>query len=175
MFTLRRKELHDSHVQSAEMNGTSCFGVKRQCAISKMLAHFNVHTGYPPDVMHDVFEGKVSVELAHCLALLISMKYFDLDTLNRHILQFPFKWGDKTNKPHEIPHTFTARKTIGGNAHENWALLRHLPFIIGHLVPDGEMAWQILMDLKDIVELVVAPTHTDESIAYLEGKISEHT
>lgn len=30
------------------------------------------------------------------------------------------------------------------------------------------------MDLKDIVELVVAPTHTDESIAYLEGNISEH-
>lgn len=36
------------------------------------------------------------------------------------------------------------------------------------------MAWQILLDLKDIVELVVAPTHTDESIAYLECKISEH-
>lgn len=29
------------------------------------------------------------------------------------------------------------------------------------------------MDLKDIVELVVAPAHTDESIAYLECKISE--
>lgn len=36
------------------------------------------------------------------------------------------------------------------------------------------MARQILLDLKDIVELVVAPTHTDESIAYLEGNISEH-
>lgn len=30
------------------------------------------------------------------------------------------------------------------------------------------------MDLKDIVELVVAPTHTDESIDYLEFKISDH-
>ena len=36
------------------------------------------------------------------------------------------------------------------------------------------MAWQILLDLKDIVELVVAPKHTDKSIVYVEGKISEH-
>lgn len=48
-----------------------------------------------------------------------------------------------------------------------------MPFIIGYLVPEDEMAWQILLDLKDIVELVVAPVHTDESIAYLEGNTSE--
>lgn len=171
---LRTRELHESHVQTAELTGTSCFGVKRHCSISKTLEHFNVLTGYPPDVMHDIFEGIVPVELARCLALLISKKYFDLDTLNKLVLQFPFKWGDKTNRPHEIPRTFSTRKTIGGNCHENWALLRSLPFIIGHLVPEEEMAWQLLMDLKDIVELVVAPTHTDESIAYLEFKISDH-
>lgn len=28
--------------------------------------------------------------------------------------------------------------------------------------------------MANTVGLVVAPTHTDESIAYLEGKISEH-
>lgn len=49
-----------------------------------------------------------------------------------------------------------------------------LPFLIGHVVPEGEPAWQVLMDLKDIVELVVSPVHTDESISYLEMKISEH-
>lgn len=173
-FTLRTKELHDSHVTSAQENGTSCFGVKRHCVITKTLAHFSVHTGYPPDIMHDLFEGIVPVELARCLALLISKKYFSLQTLNKSILHFPYKWADKTNRPHVIPHTFSTRATIGGNAHENWALIRLLPLIIGHLVPEGEMAWQILLDLKDIVELVVAPTHTDESIAYLGGKISEH-
>ncbi|XP_034096114.1 uncharacterized protein LOC117562389 isoform X1 [Gymnodraco acuticeps] len=173
-FSLRTKELHDSHVKSAQENGASCFGVKRHCSITQSLDHFSIHTGYPPDIMHDIFEGLVPVELARCLALLISKKYFNLETLNKSILQFPYKWADKTNRPHVIPHTFSKRKTIGGNAHENWALLRLLPFIIGHLVPEGEIAWQILLDLKDIAELVVAPRQTDESIAYLEGKISEH-
>lgn len=41
-------------------------------------------------------------------------------------------------------------------------------------MPEDEPAWQVLMDLKDIVEPVVSPVHTDESIAYLDGKVSEH-
>lgn len=140
--------------------------------LTNNLAHFNVLSGYPPDIMHDVFEGVVPVELAHCLHVMMTKKYFSLEHLNKSILGFPYKWSDKTNKPHPIPQTFS--KTIGGNAHENWALLRFLPLIIGHLVPEDEKAWQVLMDLKDIVELLVAPTHTDESIAYLDCKISEH-
>lgn len=144
---IRTKELHDSHVTSAQENGASCFGVKRHCVITKTLAHFSVQTGYPPDIMHDLFEGIVPVKLAQCLALLISKKYFSLQTLNKSILHFPYKWADKTNRPHVIPHTFSTWATIGGNAHDNWALIRLLPFIIGHLVPEGEMAWQILLDL----------------------------
>lgn len=38
-------------------------------------------------------------------------------------------------------------------------------------MPEGEPAWVVLMDLKDIVELIVAPVHTDESIAYLKAKL----
>ena len=69
------------------------------------------------------------------------------------------------------------RKTIGGNAiynNENWNLLRLLPFLIGPKIPEHEPAWQVLLDLKEIVELVVAPVHNNESIAYLECKISDH-
>lgn len=30
------------------------------------------------------------------------------------------------------------------------------------------------MTLKDVVELVMAPAHTDETVGYMESKISEH-
>lgn len=49
-----------------------------------------------------------------------------------------------------------------------------LPLIVGLLIPEGDPAWQILLTLKDIVELVVAPVHTLETVAYLDFKISEH-
>lgn len=114
--------------------------------------------------MHDLFKGVIPVELARCISLLISKKYFSLDFLNTFIQTFPYKWGDKTNRPHAIPCSFTSSNTIGGNAHENWTLLRLLPFVIGRIVPEDEPAWLVILDLKDIVELVVAPVHTDETI-----------
>ena len=82
--------------------------------------------------------------------------------------------GGKTNRPHAIPQSFTSRNSIGGNAHENWNVLRLLPFIIGQIVPENEPAWQVILHLKDIVELVVAPVHTEETVAYLEVKIFDH-
>lgn len=72
-----------------------------------------------------------------------------------------------------MPLNVASRKTIGGNSQENWSL-RFFPFLVGQKVPAEEPAWKILTDLKDIVDLIVSPVHTEESIAYLRFKISEH-
>ncbi len=173
-FSLRKRESYDAHLKSAQQTGSCCFGVKKECVFSTHLAHFHVLSGYPPDVMHDVFEGVVPFELKHCLSMLLSKKYFTFEFLNECVVNFPYKWTDKTNSPHAIPRSMFSQNTIGGNAHENWNLIRLLPLLVGHMVPEDEPAWLVLMDLKDIVELVVSPVHTDESIAYLDGKISEH-
>ena len=173
-FSLRSKDRHREHVKHAVESGKPCVGVKRPCVLTENLSHFDVTTGYPPDILHDLLEGVVPVELAQCLALLISKKYFSLDTLNKVILGFPYKGEDKTNRPHIVPETFSTRNTIGGNAAENWTLLRLLPFMIGDVLPDSEPVWQIILDLKEIVELAVAQIHTEESIGYLQFKISDH-
>lgn len=47
-------------------------------------------------------------------------------------------------------------------------------FWLDHLYLKNEPAWHVLMDLKDITELVVAPVHSDDSPAFLECKIIEH-
>lgn len=63
---------------------------------------------------------------------------------------------------------------MGGSAHDNWCLLHLLPLIIGLKVPDNDPVWQMLMTLKDIIELVMSPVHTEESICYLDSLSSEH-
>lgn len=50
-----------------------------------------------------------------------------------------------------------------------------MPSLIGSHVPQDEPAWLLLIDLKDITELVVAPVLSDDSLAFLESKIIEHT
>lgn len=146
----RTKEGHSIHIQQALENPSQshCFGVKRQCTITE--------------------------KLALCLNVFIQKSYLTLAEVNNIIRTFPFKWSDKTDSPQPIPITFATRKTIGGNAHENWCLLRMLPFLIGTKIPPSEPTWQLLMDLKDVVELVVSPCHTEETICYLDSKISEH-
>lgn len=108
------------------------------------------------------------------MSALISKKQFSIDDLNEVILGFPYKWSDKTNKPHIVPKNVSAQETVRGNVHANWRLLRLLPFLNRHLVHKNEPAWSVLMYLKDIVELIVALTHTYVSISYLESKITEH-
>lgn len=175
VFTLRTKDIHADHLRIIEENKwPSYYGVKSKCILSKHLSHFDVTTGFPPDVVHDLFEGIVPFELALCLNLLIKKKYFTLCTLNEAISSFNFKWADKTNRPHPVALSFASKKSVGGNAHENWSLIRFLPLFVGQSVPCEEPAWHILTDLKDIVDLVVSPVHTEDSIAYLGFKISEH-
>ncbi|XP_059898811.1 uncharacterized protein LOC132461193 isoform X1 [Gadus macrocephalus] len=173
-FSLRTEEGHGRHLKTLEEESlVNCFGVKRRCVLSEKLTHFNVTTGFPPDIVHDLFEGIVPVEVALCLSVLTS-KYFTLNFLNDSIKTFPFKWTDKANCPHPVPLTYKIRRTVGGNSHENWSLIRFLPLLLGQKVPADEPAWNLLTDLKDIVDLVVTPVHTDETIAYLNFKISEH-
>lgn len=134
----------------------------------------SVFCQYPPDLLHDLFEGIVPRDLALCLQVFIKSKYFTLDELNKKIKTFPYKWSDKTDAPQQVPLNFAAKKSVGGNAHENLSLLQFLPLIIGSKIPEGEPTWEVLLVLKDIVELVVSHVHTEESICYLDSKISEH-
>ena len=92
VFNPRTKQLHECHVKSSQETNKNCFGVKRECVLTEHLLYFNVVSGYPPDLAHDLFEGIVPTELSHCLALLISQVFFKLDDRNKIILSFPYKW-----------------------------------------------------------------------------------
>lgn len=101
-------------------------------------------------------------------------KYITLEYLNRTIKQFPYKFMDKTDQPQIIPAAFASRGTIGDDGHENWALLRLLPLMIGFDIPENDLSWEILILLKDILELVTSFRFTEETIDFLGDKISEH-
>lgn len=75
-----------------------------------------------------------------CVEKIFNQNYFTLEFLNRKIVSFQYKYTDKVDRPQPIPKTFTVKKTIGGNGHENAALLRLLPLIIGYKVPEEDLS-----------------------------------
>lgn len=174
-YAMRTKDAHDNLVQELQNDDIEeNYGVKNTCVLSDHLSFFHPVTGFPPDLLHDLFEGVVPVELAHCLKGLISKRYFTLEDLNRAILRFPYQHSDKVDRPHPIPSNFARRGTIGGNGHENHALLRLLPLLIGSKVPERDTFWEVLMDLKDVVQLAMSHTFSDETIQYMACKILDH-
>ncbi|XP_053097175.1 uncharacterized protein LOC128320857 [Pangasianodon hypophthalmus] len=174
-FSMRTRACHDLHVQKAvQGENASHLGVKGECVLRNVLQHFHPITGFPPDILHDLFVGIVPVELALCRSEMIRLKYFTLQFLNTKIRTFPYQHFDRLDKPQQIPKNFAAKLSIGGNGHENSTLLRLLPLMLGSKVPERDEAWAILMDLKEIVQLVLSPSFTEESIQYMQTKISDH-
>lgn len=53
-------------------------------------------------------------------------------------------------------------------------MLRLLPVVIGHAVPEGEKCWEILMDLKDVVDLSLCHSFDDATLQYFACKIADH-
>lgn len=111
------------------------------------LSNFHVLTGYSPDLLHDLFEGIVPLEIALSLKVFIQKKYLTLSEVNDSVKHFPFKWSNKTkSSTSHICHS-----------EEHWGKLSlklgyvFLPFLIRMKVPADEAAWQLLMDLKEIV------------------------
>lgn len=46
--------------------------------------------------------------------------------------------------------------------------------MVGGCVPENEPSWEILMDLKEIVQIVVSDRFTEETLSYLAFKLSDH-
>ncbi|KAL7847282.1 hypothetical protein SRHO_G00222620 [Serrasalmus rhombeus] len=103
---------------------------------------FHAIGGYPPDPLHDILEGIVPIELSLCIADLVAKKCITLKVIKEAIKTFPYACTDKTDRPQPIVKGLDKKGTIGGNGHENWCLIRLLPLLIGHCIPEGNDAWE---------------------------------
>jgi len=169
-FHLRTKSDYD---MQAVLACGPVTGVKLCSPLHGKLNHFHVVSGLPPDVAHDLLEGIVPIELHLCLNSLTSKGYFTLDYLNRQLKSFKFLGSDRTNRPHLIG-LGKDSKAIGGNAHENWCLLRMLPLLVGARVPEGDSVWELILYLKDIIEVSFSHSLSGSAVAFLDMLIQEH-
>lgn len=66
-----------------------------------------------------------------------------MEFFNHYIRRFPYKWGERINSPQALASSFASQKILGGNAHENWCLLRVFPFLIGHKVTENDLGLEL--------------------------------
>lgn len=170
----RDRILYDEQARnvSSEPETWRDYGLKTPSPLHSEGLSFHVAEGLPPDVAHDLLEGVVPYEIALCLKHFITEGLISLDEINQRISSFKYQYTDSVNRPQPIPSSF--KESIGGNATENWALLRLLPFMLAGKVNPDNLAWQVLLELKDVVEMSYAPAFSENDIVYFEEKIKCH-
>lgn len=144
-FLVYRSEFHDcqkgaqprtvqNHSEAIQISGalTESIGLKLY-SVFNSLTYFHVcQPGLPPCIGHDVFEGVVAYDFAIYIKYFVKVKnFFTYSQLNRRIRQFSYHGTDATSTPSEVVEKGVK---IGGQAAENWSLLRLIPIIIGEKI-----------------------------------------
>lgn len=111
---MRSVDQHNFVEELRQKSVKSINGVKSECVLGKHLLFFHPITGFPPDVLHDLFERVIPVELSLCLKNLISKGFMTFDALNDCIKSFPYKYSDKVKKPQKIPKTSFEKLQVMG-------------------------------------------------------------
>lgn len=123
---------------------------------------------FPPDIMHDVFEGVSHLVLCTVLLELLKKRLISLDVINRIIQSFsPFSVATiTTSHLHEFHLPFTAAQM------SYW--IQFLPSQFGCFFAEDEEVWLLLLKHCEIVEILLYPNLCSETTSeYLKSLIIE--
>lgn len=170
----RTPQSYNEHLQNKGNESNVQFGIKFDSLFNDLTYFHVAQPGLPPCLGHDLFEGVVSYDLALYLKhLVIQEKHFSYLELNRRINKFKYLGNDANDKPCEVN---PGSEKLSGHAIQNWCFLRVLPLLVGDRIdcPAENEVWQLVLQLRQIVELICAPAITTGQIAYLRVLIEEY-
>ena len=149
--TLRTHESLEDHVLRSDLSSTGVFGPSALAdASSSTFDLLSV------DLMHDSLKGGTEYDLGLILHNVIVVKhYFSDEALNDRIACFDYG-NESRYKPIAIKMTKIMEKHIEMSAAEALCFLRNIGLLIGELVPEGDRHWQIIILLKDIIDIVTS-------------------
>lgn len=142
--------------------------------IKYRIQGFHVTSNPTVDVMHDFFEGICRYDLAQILYQFTYVRqYFSLEFLNTMLRCFHY--GPNVNKPPEILETHIKKsKFIILSSSEMMNLIRNLNLMIGFQVDEDDKHCQLLLNLKDIAEILVSTKISSSTPKILECKVVEY-
>ena len=173
-FVKKDKENYNYHLDKIENDPTmtKVYGLKKSSILNE-LNFFHVTTGLPPDYMHDLLEGIAKKEIPVILPKLIRDPDCDLNEYRITSQIQTFKNGkcDTSNKP-AVPKSIN--NIASQSAAQMWTLICFIPLMLGEFVPRNNNVWEVLLLLKDLVEIVMSPVLELPICPYLQSIITDH-
>jgi len=127
----------------------------------------------PQDVMHGIFEGVAPMEVKLVLKYLILSGLIELDEFNSAIQNFPYSPLDIRDKPSPISVSTLAANDnrLKQSCGQMLILLKILPFLLNDV--HNEYV-QFIVKLIEIVQIVLAPIISLQTILRLKSMIEQH-
>jgi len=148
-------------------------GVKSDSVFNE-LKYFNIcQPGLPPCLGHDLFEGVISYDLALFIKYFVkTKKWFTYNSFSHKVSSFSYCGSDVLDKPCTVS---CDGKRLGGNAVQNWCLLRLLPLIIGCQISEySDPVWKLVLLLIRVTALVCAPKLSLGQVGCMQLLIEEY-
>lgn len=144
-----------------EENNLSLTGIKEECTFhTSRLPNLHVTKNVAVDWMHDCPEGVFPRDLTKVLRYYIRvLKLFNVQDLNNRIKGFNYGPNDGRNKPPQIMESHINDGCLSMSASEMINLIMNLGMIIGDLVPEGDKHWQLIILMKDILQILSAKSY----------------
>ncbi|XP_065639946.1 uncharacterized protein LOC124815498 [Hydra vulgaris] len=160
---LRTPEIHEYHLAAIIDNAANknVYGVSKKCDFLE-LDNFDVLTAFPPDIMHDLFEGIMPVTLKCVIKhLLRSCNTLSVNNINDSINKIHLI--NSSNRPSQLPKNIASDKAhINGTAVQKLELFLLFPQLVGNDVPHGNIGWEVFLILREILfgsEYIIPKMH----------------
>lgn len=149
-------------------------GVNAECVFNE-IPSFHVIENASLDIMHDIFEGICRYEVPKMLKIfIIDEKIFSLDILNSRIKHFDYGTSVEKNVPLCIPDNILTTQLLIISSSEMLFLVENLGLLIGDLVPLDHKVWELYLNLREIISIILASSFNIATLQLLETLISEH-
>ena len=153
-----------------EDENVELFGIKHRCPLNSLEA-FHSTSAFPPDLLHDVFEGVVSQDLLGIIRVLSRKGWFSIDEYNSGMNSLAFKSHESSDRPQLVPLNNKAKKLIG-KACSIWVHMRYFPLIIRRfVVAEDDPVLKLGLKLHEMTERITASEFKEYEIDALEDII----
>ena len=165
-------DFEEENIDDDTSDNNNNYGLRKRCIFNELKAFHAVYS-FPPDVLHDVFEGIVAQDLCGIIKIL-SLKFrFKLDEYNGSLQKHSYKRYESNDRPQEIKNMKALK--LPGKAVSLWTHMRNFGFIIKPFVTDEEDEVLALgIKLAEIVERLTAVEFRPYEVDVLEDKILEY-
>ena len=119
-----------------------------------------------------LLSGVISYDINTVLKTIVRSKYITFTEINGMMQKSTYGVNDSANKP--VPIKDLRRFSLSGTAAQKLCLLRTLPYVIGHKVPEKSKVWKILVLCNEICDICLAPAIEEDQLPYLADRIEEH-